>query len=147
VRKAIFIRKGSEKMGRIGRPPKVDLEELINGVDDYIENANPPIVAEYAHKNGITRQRLYSLAEEKKRQGDERLFDAIKKLSESKEISLERGGLSGNYSANMAIFSLKQLGWTDKAKVDVYAGAKQEDDPLTKSLKELAKEMDNNADQ
>lgn len=101
-------------MGAGGRPPKVNIQELIDGVDAYIKKANPPIVAEYAHKNGITRQRLYQLANE-----HEEIFDAIKKISESKEIMLEKKGLTGRYSTSMAIFSLKQLGWRDKIEHDV----------------------------
>ena len=103
-------------MARIGRPPKVDLEALIDGVDDYIANANPPIVAEYAHLNGITRSYLYQLADAKKQAGDDRLSNAIKAISEAKEVMLEKKGLNGEYTGNMAIFSLKQLGWTDKVE-------------------------------
>lgn len=131
----------------IGRPPKVNYDDLLNDLDGYIASATPPIVAEYAHLHGITRQRLYSLADEKKAAGDSRLFDAIRKLSESKEIALERGGLTGKYAANMAIFSLKQLGWSDKQAAPSYGEQPVEDDPLTKALKEEAARMDEeNAD-
>ncbi|MBQ3691696.1 MAG: hypothetical protein II931_00010 [Clostridia bacterium] len=97
-----------------GRPPKVKVKDLINGVDEYIENANPPIVAEYAHLHGITRSYLYQLADREEKKGNNGLSNAIKKISEAKEIRLEQGGLSGEYKPNMAIFSLKQLGWRDE---------------------------------
>jgi hypothetical protein len=124
-----------------GRPSKVNIDVLIGDIDSYIESADPPIIAEYAHLHGITRQRLYQLADEKKAAGDDRLFDAIKKLSEAKEIKLEKNGLSGDYAANVAIFSLKQLGWSDKQNMNLSVGNNVEDDPLTKSLKEMAKEL------
>lgn len=124
-----------------GRPPKVNIDVLIGDIDSYIERADPPIIAEYAHLHGITRQRLYQLADEKKAIGDMRLFDGLKKLSEAKEIKLEKNGLSGGYAANVAIFSLKQLGWSDKQNMNIYVGDTQEDDPLTKSLKEMAKDL------
>jgi hypothetical protein len=125
-----------------GRPSKVNIDVLIGDIDSYIERADPPIIAEYAHLHGITRQRLYQLADEKKAAGDDRLFDGIKKLSEAKEIKLEKNGLSGDYAANVAIFSLKQLGWSDKQNMNLSVGNNVEDDPLTKSLKEMAKELE-----
>lgn len=112
-------------MAKTGRPPKVKIKDLINDADDYIKNANPPILAEYAHMHNITRQYLYELAGK-----DKTLSDTIKKISEAKEIKLEKGALSGEYSANMAIFSLKQLGWSDKQKIEV-------SDSIDDSIKEM----------
>ena len=100
-------------MNKGGRPPKVNIKDLINGVDAYLEEANPPIVAEYAHLNGITRQYIYELAKK-----DERLSDAIKRISEAKEVMLEKKALKGMYNPTMAIFSLKQLGWKDRQDVE-----------------------------
>ena len=96
-------------MGKGGRPPKVNIEDLINDADDYIKTANPPILAEYAHIHGITRQYLYEIAKK-----DERLSDTIKRISEAKEAMLEKKALNGDYNSSMAIFSLKQLGWKDR---------------------------------
>ena len=95
-----------------GRPPKVNIEDLINDADSYIESAEPPILAEYAHIHGITRQYLYELANK-----HPELSDTIKKISEAKEVKLERNGLSGVYSPSVTIFSLKQLGWRDSVAV------------------------------
>ena len=100
----------------IGRPPKVDLEKMLDDVEIYIETANPPIVAEFAHQHNITRSYLYQLADAKKHEGDDRLSNAIKAISEAKEVMLEQKALNGEYAGNMAIFSLKQLGWTDKVE-------------------------------
>lgn len=101
----------------MARPRKVNVKDLIADVDDYIATADPPIIAEYAHLHGITRQRLYQLADEEKGHGKPQLFDALKKLSEAKEIALERGGLMERYHPSVAIFSLKQLGWRDRPEV------------------------------
>lgn len=99
-------------MAKRGRPPKVNINDLINDADEYIEKANPPILAEYAHMHNITRQYLYELAN-----GNQDLSDTIKKISEAKEVKLERNALLGIYQPSMAIFSLKQLGWKDAADV------------------------------
>jgi hypothetical protein len=112
-------------VARTGRPPKVNIEDLINGVDDYLKKANPPIVAEYAHQHGITRQYIYELAKK-----DEDLSDAIKKISEAKEVMLEKKALKGQYNASMAIFSLKQLGWKDRQE------EKNDDDDMVKQFLE-----------
>ena len=112
-------------MARTGRPPKVNIEYLINGVDDYLKKSNPPIVAEYAHQHGITRQYIYELAKK-----DEQLSDAIKKISEAKEVMLEKKALKGQYNASMAIFSLKQLGWKDRQE------EKSDDDDMVKQFLE-----------
>lgn len=99
-------------MAKRGRPPKVKIEDLINDADEYIMNADPPIIAEYAHQHGITRCYLYQLAEQ-----NEELSNTIKKISEAKEVILEKKGLNGEYTASVTIFSLKQLGWRDSTEV------------------------------
>ena len=124
-------------MARTGRPPKVKIEDLINDVDDYIKDADPPIVAEFAHLHGITRQHLYLLAENSKE-----LHDSIKKIVEAKEVMLEKKGLEGKYTASMAIFSLKQLGWKDTNDV-VNTKAL---DKLDSILKEVKDEADRKAE-
>jgi len=117
-----------------GRPPKIKINDILAAVDPYLEDADPPIVAEFAHRQGITRQYLYELASTAKKRGDARLSDAIKKLSEAKEIKLERGGLSGRYSPSVAIFSLKQLGWSDKGPAEEAAEDERTVDPLTAAI-------------
>ena len=125
-----------------GRPPKVHVDDILAAVDPYLKEADPPILAEFAHRQGITREYLYQLAAAKKQKGDDRLSHAIKRLSESKEIALERGALSGHYSPSVAIFSLKQLGWTDKAVVVPEPDDAGKDDPLTAALREAAERME-----
>lgn len=94
----------------MARPAKVNIDDLINDVDEYIETAEPPIVAEYAHMHGITRHYLYMLADK-----HPELLNTLKKITEAKEIKLEKNGMNGKYNSTMAIFSLKQLGWRDSA--------------------------------
>lgn len=103
---------------RIGRPPKVNVEDLINDAENYIATANPPILAEYAHMHGITRCYLYQLADKLKQEGDPRLSNTIKEISEAKEVILERKALTGEYNSTMSVFSLKQLGWRDRTEID-----------------------------
>lgn len=116
-----------------GRPPKVNIDALINDADAYIESANPPILAEYAHLHGITRQYLYELAN-----GNKDLSDTIKKISEAKEIKLEKNALNGIYQHTMAIFSLKQLGWKDAQDVV--------DEKALQRLDDILGELKNEAD-
>lgn len=122
-----------------GRPPKVKVDDILAAVDPYLKTAKPPIVAEFAHSLGITREYLYELAATRKKKGDPRLSYAIKWISEAKEIDLERGGLSGDYAQSVAIFSLKQLGWSDKGPAEEAAEDERTDDPLSAALREIAK--------
>ena len=101
-------------MAKRGRPRKVSIQNLIDGVDAYIESTPLPIVAEYALLNGYTREWLYQLAAKEKEEGRPELTYAIKKIADTKAIALEKGALIGKFSPSMAIFSLKQLGWRDK---------------------------------
>lgn len=101
-----------------GRPRKVDPDELAKLALEYAFSCPFPIVAEFAHQNGITREYLYELAANEKAKGNEQLSYGIKMISEQKEIVLEKGGLSGTLQPTLAIFSLKQLGWKDKQEVE-----------------------------
>lgn len=121
----------------MARPRKLDYQSLLDDLDDYIAKAEPPILAEYAHLHGITRQYLYELAEREKSIGNPQLSDAIKKLSEAKEIKLERNGLNGTYNSTLSVFSLKQLGWKDHVE---YV-----DNNALDKLDQILKETKNNA--
>lgn len=94
-----------------GRTEKYkDIAELL---EEYVDNAEIPILAEFAYKNNLTREYLYTLSKT-----DTRLFNAIKKCTTKKEAVLELGTLQGKYEKTMAIFSLKQLGWSDHVEVE-----------------------------
>lgn len=88
-----------------GRPRKWDRHELYDDLMQYIEKTDIPILAEFAYKTGITRDLLYEMPE---------LSDAIKACAAKKEAALESKALKGDVNCTMAIFSLKQLGWTDR---------------------------------
>jgi hypothetical protein len=40
----------------------------------------------------------------------------MQRMIDAKEVMLEKKGLTGEYASTMAIFSLKQLGWSDKVE-------------------------------
>lgn len=89
----------------MARPREWDREELRQALIQYVEITEIPILAEFAHEHGVLRQYLYDLPE---------LADAIRGCIEKKEFALEKKALNGSVNCSMAIFSLKQLGWTDK---------------------------------
>lgn len=101
-------------MAKRGRPRKVEVKNLIDGVDAYLENTSLPIVAEYAQINHITADYLYELARKETAEGRPELSRSIKRITDQKAIVLEKGALIGKFSSSMAIFSLKQLGWRDR---------------------------------
>ena len=99
---------GTNKGGRPQKYTKQRRREILAALEKYYAETDIPILAEFAYKHGITRQRLYEFPE---------LSDTIKLAIEKKEAQLERLSLSGKIEKTMAIFSLKQLGWTDRAEV------------------------------
>ena len=100
-------------MGKVGRPRKFNVKDLVAAADVYLKNTPLPIVAEFALQQGITRPYLYELAQAEKEAGRPELSDAIKKITDTKAVVLEKGALLGKFNPSMAIFSLKQLGWKD----------------------------------
>lgn len=99
------------KKNPVGRPLKYTgkyLQEIKKKFEKYIKENDIPIIAEFAYKNDIPRQKLYEFEE---------LNDTIKRCIDKKETNLEKGVLSGKLNAAMGIFSLKQLGWSDKQEI------------------------------
>ena len=88
-------------------------ENIAEMLEKYVDDAEIPVLAEFAYKNNLTREYLYTLSKT-----DERLFNAIKKCATKKEAVLELGTLTGKYEKTMAIFSLKQLGWSDHVELE-----------------------------
>jgi hypothetical protein len=89
----------------MARPREWDRAELLEKLIQYVDSSEIPILAEFAHEHGVLRQRMYEWPE---------LEDAIKACVQKKEMALEKKALNGSVNCTMAIFSLKQLGWTDK---------------------------------
>lgn len=95
-------------MAKRGRKPKYSkkfLKELAEKFDEYIRNTEIPIIAEFAAQNGLYKQFFYDHDE---------FSDLIKKALTKKEASLERLGLEGKLNPTMVVFSLKQMGWSDR---------------------------------
>lgn len=96
----------------MGRPRTYSDDEvldLIERFEEYIANTDIPIIAEFAYQNGVLRETLYDYEE----------FSTLRKAAiDKKEAQLERLALKGEVDKTMAIFSLKQLGWSDKQQVE-----------------------------
>jgi len=87
----------------------------------YIELNDIPIIAEFAYQHGVARQKLYEFEE---------LNDALKLCTTKKEAALETKALTHEINTTMAIFSLKQLGWSDKQDISVNGDMKIVFDPI-----------------
>lgn len=96
-----------------GRPRKYSkqfLEDLAKEFEKYIDNTEIPIIAEFAYQHNVSHQFFYDYDE----------FSALLKKARNKKIAqLEKLALEGKINVTMAIFSLKQLGWTDKKDIDL----------------------------
>lgn len=78
---------------------------------------------------------------------DEYWADIKKDFQDVRSDLLVRGGMLGKYQSTMTIFGLKNwCGWGDNGRIADYGVEAEEDDPLTKSLKEEAERLNNNAD-
>jgi len=97
----------SEQGPGAGRPREHDRAALAAEFIAYIENAEIPIIAEFAHRHGVSKSVLYDWPE---------FADLLKLCTSKKEAALERKALAGEINVSMAIFSLKQLGWSDRAE-------------------------------
>lgn len=75
----------------------------------YIYGTDIPIIKEFAYLNDISRPTLYDIANK-----DEDFAEIMQICIDKKEAQLERKGLNNEINTTMAVFSLKQLGWTDK---------------------------------
>jgi hypothetical protein len=80
-------------------------KELLKKFEIYIDTEEMPVIAEFAYKNKIPKTNLYDFKE----------FSTLLKIcKDKKETYLETKGLKNEVNNTMAIFSLKQLGWSDK---------------------------------
>lgn len=96
--------------GRPKRYTKEFLLDIAEKFEKYIEDTEIPIVAEFAYLINFPRSSLYQFEE----------FETVlKKCIDKKEANLEKLALTNNVNTSMAIFSLKQLGWTDKVEQNV----------------------------
>lgn len=93
----------------VGRPRIHDPEVIAPIFSAYIEDTAIPIVAEFAAQQGYGKHVLYDMAND-----SADFANLLRKCVTKKEAALERMGLKGEVNTPMAIFSLKQLGWSDK---------------------------------
>lgn len=99
-------------MAKVGRPSKLndcDIQETIKKFEKYIDETPIPIVAEFAYQNKILRETLYDYKE---------FSTVLKACIDKKTAQLEKAGLANKVNVGMAIFSLKQLGWSDKVMTE-----------------------------
>jgi hypothetical protein len=102
-----------------GRPRQYDRADLARQFEAYIEATEIPIVAEFASQRGVPRFLLYDWPE---------FSTLLKNCTDKKEAALERKALAGEINVVMAIFGLKQLGWSDRVESTYKAAlAKPED--------------------
>ena len=123
------------KSGKGGQPRKYsdnEIEEYKKKFEEYIDNNPIPIIAEFAYQNNILRETIYDYNE----------FATLrKKAIAKKESNLEKGALSNKLNPSMAIFSLKQLGWTDKKSIEI---ASKKWDDMSKAVETWSKDVDIN---
>jgi hypothetical protein len=93
---------------KLGRPPKYTPEEIqrIQGLlNQYINDTEIPIIKEFCYLHNVSRDDIYNYDE----------FESLRvKAMDKKEAQLEKLGLEGKINPAMAIFSLKQLGWSNE---------------------------------
>src|SRR4029077_1943393 len=88
-----------------GRPREYDREAILTAFEKYVTETDIPIIAEFAAQQGFGKHVLHDFEE---------FSNLLKKCTAKKEGALEREALAGKVNCSMAIFSLKQLGWTDR---------------------------------
>ena len=99
-------------MAKRGRPRKFSqkrVKELQEAFEEYINTTQVPIIADFATKENILRESLYDY---------EDFSTLLKRCVQKKESALEKCMLSGDLVPSAAIFSLKQLGLSDKKEVE-----------------------------
>lgn len=82
---------------------------ICGSMEKYTQETPIPKFAEFCFINELSREYLYEIARSNKE-----LSYNIKRLFLKKETALENGILSQTVNVTGGIFSLKQLGWSDK---------------------------------
>lgn len=104
-----IMAKCKDKRG-VGRPTiysDKQIKDIQDKFDKYITDNEIPIVAEFSYTNNLSREMLYEKPE---------FSTLLKRCIDKKQANLERKGLDDEVNTSMAIFSLKQLGWSDKTE-------------------------------
>lgn len=96
---------------KMGRPTRYKAKEMCPIIDKYTDETEMPIIKEVCFLNGWVYKRVFNIAKEERYQ---ELRDSLDRLLNKKEIYLEKELIKGKLNPAGAIFSLKQLGWTEK---------------------------------
>lgn len=97
------------KDGRVKRSPE-EIAQLVKDFDKYIDDNTIPIICEFAYQHRMSKSSMYDIPE---------LVEPIKIAITKKEANLEKGMLAGKLPPAPTIFSLKQLGWSDRNEVKI----------------------------
>jgi len=96
-----------------GRPVSVwtpqKIASVIKQMEAYTTETDLPILAEFAYTHDYDRAQLY---------GFPKIAHTIKKMMLKKETELEKIAIKGDAPTAFCIFSLKQLGWSDKQQIE-----------------------------
>lgn len=115
-----------------GRPKKYNIKEMVKIINEYTNKTNLPdipILKEVCVANDWNYDYIMQLQRDNKD-----LSQSIKRLLMKKEVLLEKGMTQGELVASASIFSLKQLGWRDEAKIEISENNAEEDE-LSKAIK------------
>lgn len=134
-----------------GQPKVFEEQEFKNFVFQYLNEIcqsqsgdNPDIPTFYGFYNFVKEKKECSY-HTVRRCFDEYWADIKKDFQDVRSDLLVRGGMLGKYQPTMTIFGLKNwCGWGDSGRVADYGTEVEEDDPLTKSLKEEAERLNDN---
>ncbi|MFR4986972.1 MAG: hypothetical protein ACLUCH_06210 [Lachnospirales bacterium] len=111
---------------------KYKIKEMIQKINNYTDNIklpDIPILKEICVENDWNYDYIMKLQRD-----NEELRQSIKRLLMKKEVLLEKGMTGGQLVASASIFSLKQLGWRDEAKIEILEQETEEDE-LSKAIK------------
>ena len=117
----------------MARPIEHNIDDIIQSLEKYIELNEEPLVQEFALNYGISRSRLYELAEK-----NDILSYTIKKAIEKQEVYLLKNASRNLINPTFTMFRLKQptFGYKDKTEIDQNIGNK-DDKPLNINLSNL----------
>ena len=111
---------------------KYKIKDMVKKINEYTDNTKLPDIPnlkEICVENDWNYDYIMKL----QRNNDE-LRQSIKRLLMKKEVLLEKGMTGGQLVASASIFSLKQLGWRDEAKIEILEQEAEEDE-LSKAIR------------
>ncbi len=118
------------KQGRPVEYTEKRLKEICNAMDEYTDKTAVPIVAEFAFNYDIRKSTLYD---------QPGLSHSLKRMTAKKEFQLEKMAMTNKINTAFAIFSLKQMGWSDRLQLQG-----DEDKPLAVKMVTLSDVVNGN---